>query len=151
MEAATAASLYGAETAVEGAAVIAKGLSLSTGPLSATFTKLKAPSIPRSSHTVTVVKNKAYIFGGEISPRQPVDNAMHVITLPSTSLTDADYVSIPPRPARSGDEVPIARVGVSFVFSSFSVLTPCSITIRDNPMSAMFPQLTLHLSTLPLP
>ena len=111
MEGAVAAALYGLETVAEGAVALAHGLTLSTAPLKAAFKPIKAPSIPRSSHTLSVVKNRAYIFGGEISPRQPVDNAMHIVTLPSTELTEADYQEIPAKSSSSDGEVPAARVG----------------------------------------
>lgn len=102
-----------ARTVGEAGTAIYKGLTLSTAPLKATFTRLKAPPLQRSSHTCSVVGDRAYIFGGEISPRQPVDNAMHVFTLPSTSLTDADYQVIPAKAEVQGGAVPEARVGHS--------------------------------------
>lgn len=56
-----------------------------------TWTKIPGPALPRSSHSVSVVGSKAYIFGGcvnldradhrEIKPRSPVDNALHVVDL----------------------------------------------------------------------
>jgi hypothetical protein len=73
-------------------------------PLRSTFTRLKAPSVQRSSHTVNVVDNKAYIFGGEISPREPVDNAMHVITLPSIDSEECSYEVIAAKAATEGAE-----------------------------------------------
>lgn len=90
-------------------------VSLSKAPLKATFTKIKAPPLLRSSHTLSVVGNKAFIFGGDITPSeqdgsQVADNAMHVFTLPSTALTEADYQSIPARPAQQGGDVPPARM-----------------------------------------
>ncbi|KAJ3494863.1 hypothetical protein NLG97_g3809 [Lecanicillium saksenae] len=39
----------------------------------------------RSSHTVTVVGQQAYIFGGELVPRQPVDNKFDVVSLSKQS------------------------------------------------------------------
>jgi len=72
--------------AAEGAhALYEEGLNLiyPDAPLKATFRRLDAPAIPRSSHTLNVVGNRAFIFGGEISPRQPVDASMNVVTLPS--------------------------------------------------------------------
>ena len=91
MAEALAGLAYVGENAAELGIAAYKGLTMATAPLKATFTKLKADSLQRSSHTVSVIGFKAYIFGGEVAPRQPVDNAMHVYTLPSTSLTDADY------------------------------------------------------------
>jgi hypothetical protein len=34
-------------------------------------------SIQRSSQTLVVVADNAYIYGGEVRPREPVDSAMH--------------------------------------------------------------------------
>lgn len=97
----------------EGAFMFAKGILMPTAPLKATFKRIHAPSIPRSSHTVSVIKGRVYIFGGEVAPRQPVDNAMHVIILPTGDLTvaEADYTVIEARPVIAGGEVPPARVG----------------------------------------
>ena len=35
----------------------------------------------RSSHAITLVGHKAYAFGGEFTPRVPVDNKIHVFDL----------------------------------------------------------------------
>lgn len=35
----------------------------------------------RSSQTVTVVGQQAYIFGGELVPRQPIDNKLDVVEI----------------------------------------------------------------------
>jgi len=72
--------------AAEGAhALYEEGLNLiyPDAAVKATFRRLDAPPIPRSSHTLNVVQNRAFIFGGEISPRQPVNASMNVITLPN--------------------------------------------------------------------
>lgn len=53
--------------------------------LKATWERIDVPPIPRSSHSINIVAGNAYIFGGEINPRQPVDNDMHVIVLPFSS------------------------------------------------------------------
>lgn len=80
--------------------------------LKAQWKRIASTSIPRSSHTVSVVSGRAYIFGGEIKPREPVDNAVHVVTLPS-SAGYPKYSSIAARPEIFGAEVPQARVGHS--------------------------------------
>jgi hypothetical protein len=80
--------------------------------LRTTFRQLRGvPTLPRSSHTLTVVKNAAYIFGGEIKPREPVDNAIHEITLPDQPSHDASYQRIEAQAEELGGEVPMARVG----------------------------------------
>lgn len=61
--------------------------------LTGTWEKIDIPSLPRSSHTVNIIGGSAYIFGGEVSPREPVDNNMHVVRLPLSGAS-ADYYQI---------------------------------------------------------
>lgn len=63
------------------------------------------PAVPRSSHSVNVVSGKAYIFGGEIEPRKPVDNDVHVIVLPYSSA-EADYYTVKPKAAPRTQQIP---------------------------------------------
>lgn len=58
-----------------------------------TWERIDAPAVPRSSHSLDIISGTAYVFGGEIQPREPVDNHMHVITLPWSSA-GADYYKI---------------------------------------------------------
>lgn len=74
-------------------------------------------SIPRalSSHSLAIVNDYAYVFGGEQQARRPVDNAMHAYTLPGASellaaTFHADYDHIVPE-AGGGGPVPPPRVG----------------------------------------
>ncbi|KAJ3279664.1 hypothetical protein HK104_001259 [Borealophlyctis nickersoniae] len=69
----------------------------------------KAPSPPatqavvgRSSHSLNVVGNKAYIFSGENVPRQPIDADLHVYNLAAKTW-------LPSHPVTS--ETPSPRVG----------------------------------------
>ncbi|KXX79289.1 Nitrile-specifier protein 2 [Madurella mycetomatis] len=64
-----------------------------------TWEKIQVPPLPRSSHSTDIVAGTVYIFGGEISPRQPVDNDMHVVTLPSSGAP-ADYYAVKAKPAK---------------------------------------------------
>ncbi|EEC84159.1 hypothetical protein OsI_30530 [Oryza sativa Indica Group] len=57
----------------------------------------------RSSHAITLVGGTAYAFGGEFTPRVPVDNAMYAFDLKSQCWSALDA---------SGD-VPPPRVGVT--------------------------------------
>ncbi|PIA58312.1 hypothetical protein AQUCO_00500323v1 [Aquilegia coerulea] len=57
----------------------------------------------RSSHAIAVVGHKAYVFGGEFSPRVPVDNKLHVFDLQTFTWSIVDA---------TGD-VPPPRVGVT--------------------------------------
>jgi hypothetical protein len=60
-----------------------------------TWERIYVPELPRSSHTIDIVSDTAYIFGGEINPREPVDNDMHVVRLPfSDGGVSADYFKI---------------------------------------------------------
>ncbi|KAI8962841.1 hypothetical protein F5Y11DRAFT_174021 [Daldinia sp. FL1419] len=63
-----------------------------------TWQHISIPPLPRSSHSLDVVAGNAYIFGGEVEPRQPVDNDMHIIVLPSGSAS-ADYYSVKAKPS----------------------------------------------------
>jgi Kelch motif len=67
--------------------------------LKGTWQRIAVPPLKRSSHTMNIVSGTAYIFGGEISPRQPVDNDMHVVSLPFSSAP-ADYYAIKAVPAK---------------------------------------------------
>ena len=112
MDPGVAAAAYGAETAAEGAVGAAFAIAKPTTPLKATWQRLiTAKPLPRSSHSLSVIKGRGYVFGGEEKPRQPVDNVMHVLTLPSSTVSDVDYQTIQAVPDREGGEVPCARVG----------------------------------------
>lgn len=111
MEPGILAAVYAAETAVEGAVAAAFGIAKATMPLKATFHRIPTSNpLPRSSHSLSIIKGRAYIFGGEIRPREPVDNVVHVYTLPSSGVLEADYQSIPAK-ASDGSDVPAPRVG----------------------------------------
>ncbi|KAL9639849.1 MAG: hypothetical protein Q9164_000669 [Protoblastenia rupestris] len=80
-------------------------------PLKAIWKRIPTDTfLPRSSHSLSIIKAKAYIFGGEEKPRKPVDNDVHVFTLPQSEHDLVDYQSIPPVSAQNS-EVPCARVG----------------------------------------
>ena len=112
MDPGVAAVAYGAETAAEGAvgagiAIARPTLPLKAGPWTRIPTEV---SLPRSSHSLSIVKGKAYIFGGEMKPREPVDNHIHVFRLPHSEHDNTDYQAIPPA-SSEGVEVPSPRVG----------------------------------------
>ena len=44
----------------------------------------------RSSQIVSVVGDRAYIFGGELRPREPRDNDIHAVSLGSSKLRRVD-------------------------------------------------------------
>ncbi|KAL8655123.1 MAG: hypothetical protein Q9210_001070 [Variospora velana] len=112
MEAGAAVAAYGAETAVEGTVGAAVAIAKPTMPLKATWKRLvTSDPLRRSSHSLSVIKGKAYLFGGEEEPRQPVDNVMHVLTLPSSTVHDVDYKAFSAVATTANGEVPAPRVG----------------------------------------
>jgi hypothetical protein len=70
----------------------------SDASMKATWQHVSIPPLPRSSHSLDVVGGSAYIFGGEVEPRRPVDNDMHIITLPFSGAS-ADYYSVAAKPS----------------------------------------------------
>lgn len=96
------------------AAAAIQGIFQNSHQLKAQWQRIDCPPLPRSSHSLSVVAGRAYIFGGEINPREPVDNDMHIITLPTASeIAQADYHAIPARPQAPSSGVPEKRVGHS--------------------------------------
>lgn len=49
----------------------------------------------RSNHTVTVIGNKAYIFGGDTAGNVLASNDVHVVTLEKSGKPEMDYSMIP--------------------------------------------------------
>ncbi|KAL9614908.1 MAG: hypothetical protein Q9167_000650 [Letrouitia subvulpina] len=112
MEPGVAAVAYGAETAVEGSIGAAIAVAKPTMPLKATWKRLvSSKPLSRSSHSLSVVKGRAFVFGGEQQSRQPADNEMHVLTLPSSTVQDVDYKSIPAKAATADGNLPLPRFG----------------------------------------
>ncbi|KAI0102785.1 hypothetical protein GGR51DRAFT_279517 [Nemania sp. FL0031] len=70
-----------------------------------TWQHIPLPSLPRSSHSLDIIAGNAYIFGGEVEARKPVDNDMHVVVLP-WSGAPADYYAVKAKasPKTSADE-----------------------------------------------
>ncbi|KAL8701099.1 MAG: hypothetical protein Q9201_005090 [Fulgogasparrea decipioides] len=112
MEPGVAAGLYGVETAVEGAIGTAVAIAKPTMPLRATWRRLVLPNpLPRSSHSLSVIKGMAYVFGGEEKPREPVDNDMHVLIMPLSTVKEVDYKTVPAAISTAESGVPAPRVG----------------------------------------
>ncbi|KAI9154756.1 kelch repeat protein [Paramyrothecium foliicola] len=75
--------------------------------LSATWTRLISTTrLQRSSQILSVVGPNAYIFGGELLPRQPVDSNLDVIKLGNDSSDITASLSTPPN-------APSPRVGTA--------------------------------------
>ncbi|CAJ2502866.1 Uu.00g102600.m01.CDS01 [Anthostomella pinea] len=69
------------------------------GPtMKGTWQHIALPPLPRSSHTLDIIAGNAYIFGGEVEARKPVDNDMHIIVLPSSGA-NADYYAVKAKPS----------------------------------------------------
>ena len=74
-EAGVAAAAYAAETTVEGGVAAGLATARATMPLKARFSRIQTDVLlPRSSHTLSIAKGQAYIFGGEEGPRKLVEN-----------------------------------------------------------------------------
>ncbi len=92
------AAFYAVETAVEGAVLGGLAVGRATVPLHVKFHKITSPSpsLARRNHSLNVVKNRAYIFGGELEHGLS-DVEVQCITLP-TDLSfkdlDIDYHEI---------------------------------------------------------
>lgn len=63
----------------------------------------------RSCHTVTVIGNKAYIFGGETTAGIPASTDIHVITLEHSGKPEMDYSLVPALSTFDGGKIPAAR------------------------------------------
>jgi hypothetical protein len=98
-----AAALYAVETAVEGAAVAGIAVGKATVPLHVKYQKLQSPNttLCRSGHSLNIIKNRAYVFGGD-SKDGDTNSDVHVLTLPSDLSQDElnlDYRCLPSEPA----------------------------------------------------
>ena len=83
-----------AETAVEGTVGAAIAVARPTLPIAARWHRIPADPLPRASHSLSVVRGRAYLFGGQGPSRELADSTMHVLTLPSGSAS-ADYRTVP--------------------------------------------------------
>lgn len=63
----------------------------------------------RSHLSLTIIGQKAYIFGGETAEGQLASSDIHAVTLPSSDKVDADYACVPSVPLNEGGRVPAAR------------------------------------------
>lgn len=81
MEPTIAGAFYSTESLLEGAVAFAQGITHPTLPLRASFSHITSTPIPHTSHTLSVVKGRAYIFGGESPPRTLANNDMRMVIL----------------------------------------------------------------------
>jgi hypothetical protein len=66
-------------------------------------------SLARSHHTVTVVKNKAYVFGGMTADNLLASNDIHAITIEHSGKPEMDYGLIPALATVEGGAIPPSR------------------------------------------
>ncbi|KAF1947978.1 galactose oxidase [Clathrospora elynae] len=121
MEPAAAGVLYAAENFLEGAVALVKGITHPTLPLKAKLARISLVPLPRSQHTISVVKGRAYIFGGETESGKLADNDMHVVILPSSGVLEADYTKYVARASNGLDDVPNSRKGHTSVVIGDSI------------------------------
>ncbi|KAL7913387.1 kelch domain-containing protein [Trichoderma velutinum] len=82
---------------------------MTTSNISARWTKLVAASrLCRSSHILSASASRVLIFGGELLPRQPVDNHVDQINVDTELKAKVDTLPAP-------DNAPSARVGSASV------------------------------------
>ncbi|MCJ1306607.1 hypothetical protein MMC25_000250 [Agyrium rufum] len=106
------AAYYAVETGIEAALAAGLVIAQPTLPISARFKKIKTSQpLPRSSHSLSVIEGRAFVFGGEIKARQPVENDVHIYTFPLSGVDEADYEAVKVQPSSPDGEVPSARVG----------------------------------------
>ncbi|KAK8916807.1 Nitrile-specifier protein 3 [Platanthera zijinensis] len=82
----------------------------------------------RSSHAVAVVEKKAYIFGGEFTPRVPVDNKLHIFDLEHHHWST---------PEVTGD-IPPPRVGVTMASVAATVYVFGGRDADHNELNELF-------------
>ena len=103
---------YALEHLVEGAAALAKGIYDPTLPLKATLTPITGVNVPQAHHTISVIKGRAYMFGGKTTSKdggeELADNDMHIVILPSSGIESADYQRI-----KATEQAPPRRHGHS--------------------------------------
>ncbi|KAI0836519.1 hypothetical protein F5Y06DRAFT_273670 [Hypoxylon sp. FL0890] len=114
-----AAGVWAAEEAVStGIYAGAAGYAVAkpTMPLKATFAQIGSTSddasrssLIRSHHTLTVIGDKAYIFGGQTSHRELATNNIHSLALPTASNVTPEYQVLPAIAAGKDGPVPVPR------------------------------------------
>jgi hypothetical protein len=67
-------------------------------------------SLARSNHTVTVIGNKAYIFGGQTATGTLASDDVHVVTLEYSGKPEMDYSMVPALSTFEGKQTPPARM-----------------------------------------
>ncbi|KAI0007553.1 hypothetical protein F4779DRAFT_591290 [Xylariaceae sp. FL0662B] len=118
-----AAGVWAAEEVVStGVQAGAAGYAVAkpTMPLKAVFTQIASSdddtsrsSLTRSHHTVTVVGNQAYIFGGQTSQGKLANTNIHSIAVSRGNTAAPEYQLLPAIPAEKDGPVPMPRTSHS--------------------------------------
>ena len=66
-------------------------------------------SLSRADHSLSIVGNKAFIFGGETAAGKLASTDVHAVTLASANQPEPDYALIPAVPDVKDGKVPVAR------------------------------------------
>ncbi|KAF2771535.1 hypothetical protein EJ03DRAFT_30838 [Teratosphaeria nubilosa] len=88
-----------AGTLIQGVGALIKGIYYDpTLPLKASMKCIEDVQVPRAWHTVSVVKGRAYIFGGKTQTANGglvlADKTMQIVILPSSGVESSDYKQV---------------------------------------------------------
>ncbi|KAI1267911.1 hypothetical protein F5Y18DRAFT_415460 [Xylariaceae sp. FL1019] len=113
------AGLWAAEEVISTgiqASVAGYAIAKPTMPLNATFSQIgstsdtqSTASLARSHHTLTVIGNRAWIFGGQTAEKQLATDEIHSIALPINGTSETEYQALPSIPVSDGQQTPAAR------------------------------------------
>ncbi|KAI7155698.1 galactose oxidase [Hortaea werneckii] len=113
------AGLWAAEEAVSTTAqlgVAAYMVSKPSMPLKGVFTQIASASddetrlsLARADHSLSIIGNKAFIFGGETAAGKLATTDVHAITLASADQPEPDYALIPAVPDQKDGKLPVPR------------------------------------------
>ncbi|GKZ30054.1 hypothetical protein AbraIFM66950_007575 [Aspergillus brasiliensis] len=87
----------------------------------AVWTKILSDvSIKRSSQTLAILSNNAYIYGGELRPREPVDSAVYRLSLNASTSSNSSVIQTPLSPTHPQPRVGSASTALAgrlYIFS----------------------------------
>ncbi|KAI1483215.1 hypothetical protein K445DRAFT_241524 [Daldinia sp. EC12] len=114
-----AAGIWAAEQAVSTSiyvGVASHAVAKRTMPLKATFSQIGSafddasrPSLAISHHTLTVIGDKAYIYGGQTGQEKLASNSIHSIALSTADTATPEHQVLPAIVAEKGETVPKPR------------------------------------------
>ncbi|KAH6644928.1 hypothetical protein BKA67DRAFT_527378 [Truncatella angustata] len=89
------------------------GLKVTLNQLATAAADGTSNSLVRSNHTLTVVGDRAYIFGGQTDSGKIATNDIHSFALPTADEPQSDYHLTPAISFETGTQVPAPRTGHS--------------------------------------